>query len=392
VSPLDDTKLVKAKNGNTNLVCLLNSFVYLSGGDVRFTEIFKRSKQNITVITPMIGEHFCRTKRLAASYYLTTHEASPRHVALTYIIRIFKAVPFFKDNVHNADIFYGTSDCLPDVIPCFISKTRNRNLKWVQVIHHVVPLRKTDSKIYSPLHNLISFWSQRLSFFFIKKYCDLIITINPAVNKELQMMGFNANQISVNSNGIDLEFIEKIVPNKATVYDCIFLGRLHPSKGLFDLIAIWEIVCKKRPAKLGIIGFGDRKFVFKLKKEIDRRGLTGNIELLGYVEPEKAYGIIKSSKLFVFPSHEEGFGIAILEAMACKIPVITYDLPSYVDIYGENISKVPLGNYSQFADTIIHLLANDKLREKFGIEGLTLVKKYDWDKISQREMALFKGL
>ncbi len=380
------------KNENLKFVCLLNSFVYLSGGDIRFIEIFKRIKQSITVITPITGENFCRKKRLVAMYYQTTSETYPRHIVFTYIIRIFKALSLSKDKIYRADIVYGTSDCLPDVIPCFISKKSNQNLKWVQVIHHVVPIRKIDTKIHSPIHNLISFWSQRISFFLVKKYSDLIITINPAVKKELQMMGFDANRIRVNSNGIDLKYIEKIMPDKEASYDAIFLGRLHLSKGLFDLIAIWEIVSKKRPAKLGIIGSGDEKILHKLKKEIEKRGLTGNIDLLGYVESNKAYSIIKSSKLFVFPSHEEGFGIAILEAMACKLPVVAYDLPLYRGIYGENISKVQLGNYNQFADTIIYLLANDKLRETFGIKGLTFAKKYDWDKISQREMALFEGL
>src|SRR5690606_5524237 len=106
--------------------------------------------------------------------------------------------------------------------------------------------------------------------------------------------------------------------------------RLHSSKGIFDLIYIWEQVVKKMPeATLGIIGTGDNKTILRLQKLIKNKKLTNNIVLCGFLPNETAYSIIKGSTVFLFPSHEEGFGMVVGEVLALGVPTVTYDLPVF---------------------------------------------------------------
>jgi len=101
-------------------------------------------------------------------------------------------------------------------------------------------------------------------------------------------------------------------------------------------------------------------------------------------ENEK-YRILKQSKIFVFPSYLESFGQAMCEAMACKLPVVAYELPTYKEWYGNTMYTVPLGDVSSLEDATLSLLKDKKLREEIGNKGMKVVKKYSWQKVARYE-------
>ena len=167
--------------------------------------------------------------------------------------------------------------------------------------------------------------------------------------------------------------IEKTEP----AYDGIFLGRLSPSKGIFELIDIWKKVTNVIPqAKLAIIGGGNKNTRDALLKKIRDANLEKNIDLLGFFEDEKAHSILKSGKVFLFPSHEEGWGIAIAEAMACGLPVVSWNLPSYGETFENHILQVKENDAGLFSKYVLDLLRDGSKRKEIGIQGKEFVKKY----------------
>jgi glycosyltransferase involved in cell wall biosynthesis len=94
--------------------------------------------------------------------------------------------------------------------------------------------------------------------------------------------------------------------------------------------------------------------------------------------------VLESSEIFVFPRHNETWLIAVCEAIACVLPIIAYNLLVYEEIYGEDISKAPLGKLDKFADAIMHFLKNDKLIRTFGLKGQNFVQRHDWGEVAQR--------
>jgi glycosyltransferase involved in cell wall biosynthesis len=376
---------------NKRILFLFNAFVSISGGDVRFIEIAKRlMRKNVEVwvVTSKLGMKICSRYGLNARYILTTNEDKISNIFYTYFVRIIKAL-LMKLELKEGDLLYSTSDFLPDVLPAFILKLRNKNVRWIQIIHHLYenPFRRRGKNL---LINLLGFLSQRVSFAIIKRKADLIVTVNPLVKEQLLKLGFSMQKIEINYDGADLMNIEKIkVPNKK--YDCVFLGRLAVSKGIFDLIKIWKIVVSEKPeATLAIIGGGDRLLEQKLRKTIEENNLEGNISILGYLKDDEKFRVLKSSKLFVFPSYEEGFGIAICEAMACGLPVIAWNLPIYCKIFPKGIVKVHLGNTEKFANEILRLLNDSKLYEKLRKDAIEMSSKYDWNKIAEKELKLLR--
>lgn len=362
------------------IIAFMNSYSQgKSGGDVFFIEVAKRLKDyNKVIVTSLLGKALCQKFGLAGEFLITTREAEFREVIRTYIKRMIKAI-LLKIDTEAGDILLGTSDFLSDVLPIFWLGLKNRKLKWVQHVFHLIPSKR-----------LIPFLAQRMSFLLIKPRADVIIVDNTLLKDELAELGFDPQKIFVNYPGIDLSYLRSVSVAEVG-YDGIFMARLHPSKGIFDLVKIWKRVCEKRPgAKLGIIGKGVVEVERGLKALVKKEGLEKNIELLGYLEDGVAFATIKASKVFVFPSHEEGFGITPLEAQALGLPVVAWDLPPFGEIFPKGMVRVEIGGLEKFAAAVLSLLTNPSVHQKISNEALANASRFDWDKTAERELALIE--
>lgn len=362
----------------------------LGGGDRRAIAIFERLKAkgiDVIIITSKMGYDNYRN-RLDTKYIVVPVAFADRFgLLISYMIRSIVAC-FLKLNLERNDILYSTSDFLPDVLPSFIHKLMNKNVRWVQIIHHLLPQPSNRRGSFSK--NFLSYVAQRTSLFFLKNFADLVIVVNPFVKSELEKRGFN--KIKQSSNGIDVSYFEGIKPNKERSYDAIFLGRLHQSKGIFDLVEIWSYVVERADATLGIIGGGSRQIKDGFKKKIKERKLEKNIDVLGYLEDDEAFAIIKASAIFLFPSHEEGFGISICEAMGCGLPVVTWDLPIYREIYDNAIITIHENDLKEFANQILNLLTDRQLYECYRQNAIKVASRYAWDQVAEKELDLLKAI
>jgi len=143
-------------------------------------------------------------------------------------------------------------------------------------------------------------------------------------------------------------------PSESSEYDAIFLGRIHPSKGIDDLFPIWQKVLKnKHEAKLGLIGKGDQKTMNFYQAKIDEHGLSKNIKMLGFLPDNDVYKLLSTTRLMIFPSHEEGYGMAVAEALANGCRVVSYDLPVLKKEFGDSVVRVPCYNLDIFAEKVI---------------------------------------
>lgn len=373
----------------------------ISGGDVRFIEILKRIKNlDKVIITPLIGKRICEQNKIKANFILTTKEPYATNIVFTYLKRLIKAL-FLKIEIRDNDIIYSTSDFFTDTFPAFIWKLENRKAKWIVCIFLIVPSLFRDysrtfikNKFSMPTYRrILYFISQQLTISLGKRWADQILVLNKMDKAYLVYgRGIDESKVSIVNGGIDHTHIDSL-KTKEIIYDGIFLGRFHPQKGIFDLIKIWKLVCEKKlNGKLCIIGDGPTSYVEKIRALIKANNLSNNIELVGFKLDDEKFLLLKSSNIFLCTSYYESFAIVIAEAMACGLPVVAYDLPVYEDIYGNNISKVPLGNINQFADAVVNFLNNDEIRKSFGLEGKKFIQKYNWDEIAEKEYQLMRRL
>jgi glycosyltransferase involved in cell wall biosynthesis len=377
----------------------------MSGGAIRQMEILKRlGKKPTVVLWVTSSKTLCDTfqeNNIKAFYNITPYFIKGDSLAETLLDSIFRSVyvsiTFLLPKRGNV-LIYSPSDFLWDTLPALIWKLRCRKAKWVVCIFLVVPhLFRDYSKTFAKnnrfslptFRRLFYFLSQQLTILLGKRWADQILVLNKT-DKEymLETIGVDGSKVSVVSGGVDYSHIKKL-KTQVNLYDGIFLGRFHPQKGIFDLIKIWKLVCNKKPeARLCMIGRGLPSFEEKIKALIRENNLGENIELVGLKQNDEKFLLMKSSSMFLCPSHYESFAIVIAEAMACGLPVIAYNLPIFNDIYGENILKVPLGDTSKFADAVINFLNDDELRRSFGLKGQKFIQKYDWDEIAEKEYQL----
>jgi glycosyltransferase involved in cell wall biosynthesis len=365
------------------LIAFMNAYSQgKSGGDMVFIEIAKRSKEyDKIIVTSLLGKKLCQESGLRGKYLITTRELEFRNVIWTYLGRTIKAL-FLKLKPKDKDILLGTSDFLPDVLPLFWLKLRNKKNKWIQHIFHLIP---SSRKIPS--------LAQKVSLFLIRHLADLVVVDNSLLKKDLTELGFESQKIIVNYPGIDHAFLKSIKTKKEKIYDGVFMAQLRPSKGIFDLIKIWKLVCKKLPeAKLGIIGKGEKEIMEKIKADVENASLKKNIDLLGFLEDDKAFAKIKASKVFVFPSHEEGFGIAPFEAQALGLPVVAWNLPVFDEIFKGGMVKVEIGDIERFADKVIKLLIDRGTYRQLSKEAIINATQYDWHQVARRELAILKRI
>ena len=375
--------MLNNNKSNKKIFAFMNAYTSgKSGGDVIFLELCKYFNQytEVTVITSWLGKELALEYCDNLNFIITDKRKHFKNIIFTYLFRGIKSL-FIKIKLKPGDVLYGTSDFLPDVLPIFFKKLSNKKVIWMQKIYHIIPAGRK-----------ISFFAQNLSFFLIKLLADKIIVINKDVKEYLVKKGFNADKIEIIYPGINLNKIQNRKYDYPTNYDAVFVGRLVESKGIHDIIDIWSLICNElNNAKLAIVGTGDTKIINELTIRIKAKNIENDVDMLGYVKNNyEVYSIIKSSKLFLFPSHEEGFALSIAEAMALGTPVVAYNLDVYKEIYGDSITYVELLNTAQFADKVVKLLSDEKLLAYYSKLGLEVAKRYDISNCAKKELSIME--
>jgi len=146
----------------------------------------------------------------------------------------------------------------------------------------------------------------------------------------------------------------------------LFLGRLGARKGVPELLSALAD-SRLKPAHWTAVLAGDGE-VEEVRKNIVEAGLTDRIEVLDWLSPQACSAQLASADIFVLPSHAEGLSIALLEAMAQGLAIITTPVGAHAEtiIDGESGLLVPAGDHVALADAILSLVVDPALRRRLG--------------------------
>jgi glycosyltransferase involved in cell wall biosynthesis len=169
-----------------------------------------------------------------------------------------------------------------------------------------------------------------------------------------------------------------------------FLGNTDPKKNTKNVLQAYSNYTKQKgnSTKLLMLDF-DEIELNKLLVEINDKPLRQNIYLAGYVANTDLPAIYNMAELFLYPSLRESFGIPILEAMACGIPVITSNTSSMPEI-AENAAKIinPF-NHSEITNAMIEISENESIKKDFVTKGFEQVKHFSWKQMAQQNLNLY---
>lgn len=260
----------------------------------------------------------------------------------------------------------------------------------------------------------------RFIFYALYSCASKIVSLSEGIKEDLRYFYFlNRKKIVTINNGYDFEKIEKAAQESLLEHESLFegynvlltVGRcVHEKAQIHILRALSRLDADNLRLRLVILG--DGPYIPVLLRKAEELGLKDKVFMLGY--QKNPYKYMKHSKIFILSSLYEGFGNVIIEAMACKLPVISTDCPTGPrEIFGFNnfgsnmpvnslvildnaifvprfdgilrTAKAPLTHAEeQLVLAINTLLGSDELREKIAQSGYESCKNFTWSKFQTK--------
>lgn len=222
---------------------------------------------------------------------------------------------------------------------------------------------------------------------------DRFLVLNSESIQELQELGLDKRQMASIVNGVDTTYF---APNEQKVTapievkqasgKAVFVGRLTTQKGVDLLLRAWAQLVE--PRQLILVGEGaERSSLEALASELD----LDNVTFTGSTNDVRSY--LQQADLFVLPSRSEGIPNALLEAMACGLPVVASAVGGIPDVVqdGESGLLVPPDDVPALAGAIGRLLADSDLRRRMGEKGRQrVVSDYSLKATTTRHLELYR--
>jgi glycosyltransferase involved in cell wall biosynthesis len=276
--------------------------------------------------------------------------------------------------------------------PAFILPLLNFNYRKIITVH--------DLGFYVFGDKFASGWHARHMRFMLPysiNHADAIIAVSQATRQQIiKIFQVAPEKITVTYEGVSERY--RVIQDRAEVKKVLqkyhiqdpyvlFVGTMDPRKNLVRLVqAFKKVKMEKKNLKLVIVGHKGELYTEELNKLIT----SGDIVLTGYVEEEDIVYLYNGASIFAFPSLYEGFGLPILEAMACGIPVITSNVYSMPEVAGDAALLVHPESVEAIAEAIMRLQDDQSLRSGLITKGLARASTFTWDKTAAGTLAVYQ--
>lgn len=172
----------------------------------------------------------------------------------------------------------------------------------------------------------------------------------------------------------------------------VAMGRLAPQKGFDMLLKAFSEVIKVAP-QAGLVILGEGPLRSELQQQCEKLGLERNVLMPGILE--KPHAVIAASDVFAFSSRFEGQGLALVEAMVCGTPPVSFDCPSgpgFIIRHGIDGLLVPAEDVEALAEALITLLLDDEKRQEMGNKAKEAGERYDVKEICTQWVSMIREL
>ncbi|NQU98273.1 glycosyltransferase family 4 protein [Candidatus Woesearchaeota archaeon] len=220
---------------------------------------------------------------------------------------------------------------------------------------------------------------------------DQVIPVSNFTRNKLKCNGIPERKITVVYNGVITDDFKKMKVKKEEKFRIVSVSRLVKTKRIQILLKALQHL-KDKSMKCVLVGEGDDREY--MKKEAIRLGINDLVEFKGFLKTkEEVIKEIKKSHVFCLPSAVEGFGIAVIEAMASGVPVICSDIAPLKEVTknGEYGLIFKLDDYKELAEKIKLLKENKNKYSELKRKGLKRANDFEWEKIAQEYLKAVKN-
>lgn len=291
----------------------------------------------------------------------------------------------------------------PDLLHC-TSNTAPLNLgvPLVLTLHDIIYLEQlhfSKGTWYQRMGNLYRRWNVPR----ILPHCSAILTVSDFEKHritEFLHLPANAVETVYNAKGDHFRVIGDTAAKEAfrTKYGLpeafiFFLGNTDPKKNVPNVLKAMARLYREKATTLPLVMPDlEKSYLASLLKEINEPLLEEKIFLTGYIPNQELPFVYNLATLFLYPSLRESFGIPIIEAMACGVPVITSSTSSMPEIAGDAALLVDPHNPAEIAAATMQVLTTNELRNSLIEKGLERSKYFTWENTSRKVLAVYSHI
>jgi glycosyltransferase involved in cell wall biosynthesis len=352
----------------------------MSGGDRHGLEVwkswYKRRLAEIEVVCPVQGRELCEH----FGYALPVYQSEVRRSVvganrLGYLVRLAGALAAVF-GLPSSDVAYASSPYFYDLIPAVVLKYSKRGRKLICPVFHIIPSPAQREGSY--LMNAIAWFEQRAMIALLSVTADCVITDNADVARSLVARGVTRSRIVVSKMGVTAR--PPVDPRSMTrSMVVVSVGRLSAAKGVGTLLQAWRLVLENHPGATLVL-VGNSSPDFDVSAEVQQLGLEASVTVMQGLSDEEVQSILSTSRFFVTASREEGYGLAVQEALARGLPCVTFDLPAFAHAFPQGRVVARDFDPATLANAIGSLFSDENLLQlRAQVEQNTF---YTWDEVA----------
>jgi glycosyltransferase involved in cell wall biosynthesis len=293
----------------------------------------------------------------------------------------------------RVDLFHSPCLTAPLVLSCPL----------VITVHDMIwafPENFTSRGSWSLKRRFIDWYNYLIPRFAIRR-ASAIITVSQASKDSIsKTLRINGDKITVTHEAAgsafrlieDAERLESArkkyeLPSKYI----LALGAADPRKNIKSLIQAYGLLSDelRREYQLAIV-WTHPFLASEISKLVEELGLSGNVCFLRQVPNEDLVSIYNLASIFVFPSRYEGFGLPLLEAMSCGVPVVAANNSSIPEIVEDAAILFDAQDMSGISDTMRQVLADESVQARLRRDGLERAARFSWDKCGFETISVYK--
>jgi glycosyltransferase involved in cell wall biosynthesis len=246
------------------------------------------------------------------------------------------------------------------------------NCRYIVTVHDFIPLR--FSKRSSPLYQYFKWYVPQV----LSQATHIICNSTATATETIDRFGIAASKVTPILLGYDADRF--YVNNEEKIADppyFLYVGRHDPYKNVARIITAFSQL-PNCCYELWLGGSGDARYTPQLRTQVTELGLEGRVKFLEYIPYQDLPAIVRQARALVFPTLWEGFGLPVLEAMACGTPVITSNLSALPEVAGDAAILVDPYQVKEIATSMYDLSKDDELYRQLRQAGLKRAKQFSW--------------
>jgi glycosyltransferase involved in cell wall biosynthesis len=283
------------------------------------------------------------------------------------------------------DLFHATDHLLP----------RLTRVRTVFTLHDLI------FRLYPGTHKPLNRWFLTLVMPRFLEAADAVIAVSEHTKRDaMRFYGLDEAKIHVVYEGVDARFrpapaeaIARVrrdhgLPSKFI----LSLGTIEPRKNLTSLLEAYHTL-RARGSEVGLVIVGQKGWLYEgFFRRLHELGLDNEVVFTGFVPDADLPAIYSAAELFVFPSLYEGFGLPVLEALACAAPVVTSDSSSLPEVAGDAALLVDPTSVGHLVEAMTTVLESEDVRADLKARGPRQAARFNWDKAARETLAVYRSV